>query len=143
MFFPVGLSWLSRHFQRVQARRQKKLRHTTRPVENVLITTKGLQERIQLFYLNGTTAKHEKNSNFNSNSSCVSEVIFSWWFIPCIWDLWVTNDRPALSRDLLIQEKELVWESHYSYLSQANKLLTTCIRTIISQNYIQFNNELY
>ena len=28
-----------------QARRKKKLQHPTRPVENVVITTKGLQER--------------------------------------------------------------------------------------------------
>ena len=30
-----------------QARRQKKLQHQTRPVKNVVITTKGLQERKQ------------------------------------------------------------------------------------------------
>ena len=36
-----------------QARRQKKIQHPTRPVENIVITTKGLQERKQL--LNGIT----------------------------------------------------------------------------------------
>ena len=39
-----------------QARRQKKLQHPTRPVENVTITTKGLQER-KTQLLNGTTVK--------------------------------------------------------------------------------------
>ena len=37
------------------ARRQKKLQRLTRFVENVVITTKGLQERTQ--FLNGTTVK--------------------------------------------------------------------------------------
>ena len=32
-------------FKPAQARRQKKLQHPTRPVENVELTTKGLQER--------------------------------------------------------------------------------------------------
>ena len=62
-FFPVGISSLTRHSQQVQqelrmstaqARRQKKLQHPTRSVENVALTTKGLQER-KTQLLNGTT----------------------------------------------------------------------------------------
>jgi hypothetical protein len=40
---------------------QKKLQHPTRPVENVLITTKGLQER-KTNVFNGTPEK-KGNSN--------------------------------------------------------------------------------
>ena len=41
-------------FQR--GRRQKKLQHPTRPVENVALTTKGLEE-IKTQLLNGTTVE--------------------------------------------------------------------------------------
>ena len=37
--------------KRAQARRQKKPRHLKRPAEDVLTTTKGLQERTQLLAL--------------------------------------------------------------------------------------------
>ena len=39
-----------------KTRRQKKLEHPTRPVENVVLTTKGLQER-KTQVLNGTTVE--------------------------------------------------------------------------------------
>ena len=41
VFFPVGLSSLCD----ISNRRQKKLKQPTRPVENVILTTKDLQER--------------------------------------------------------------------------------------------------
>ena len=70
VFFPVGLSSLSRNFQQfllgVEVSVSLKLHHPTRPVENVMITTKCLQERTKL--LNGTTAKKD-NSNLNFTST--------------------------------------------------------------------------
>ena len=73
--FPVGLSLLSQHSQQVllgvevssvswlgqltvgvEAKRQNKLQHPTRPVANVVITTKGLEER-KTQLLNGTTVE--------------------------------------------------------------------------------------
>ena len=54
----IGITFIFRFHSRpiqivvlfpAQARRQKKLRHPTRPAEDAVRTTKGLQERIQLF----------------------------------------------------------------------------------------------
>jgi hypothetical protein len=55
VLIPVDLSSSMRHFQQVQARRQKKLQHPTTPVENFALTTKGLQYRQQLG--SGTTVE--------------------------------------------------------------------------------------
>ena len=46
-----------------QVRRQKKLQHLTRPVENVALTTKGLQET-KTHLLNGTTVKKVIKNKF-------------------------------------------------------------------------------
>ena len=51
MFFELQLST-------AQARRQKKLQHLTRPVEIVMLTTKGLQER-KTQLLKGTTVEKQ------------------------------------------------------------------------------------
>ena len=54
VFIPVGLLLLS-HFQQVllgvevSSEEDRRLRHPTRPVKNVMIMMKGLQERTQLF----------------------------------------------------------------------------------------------
>ena len=57
-FFPVGLLSLIRHFQQVLwvLKETEETSTPTRPVENVILTTKGLQERnTQL--LDGTTVE--------------------------------------------------------------------------------------
>ena len=55
-FFPAITSLrFELQLSTAQARRQKKLKHPTRPVENVIMTN-GIQERKSLL-LNGTTMK--------------------------------------------------------------------------------------
>jgi len=66
-FFPVGLSSFSRHFQQVLLGVEfssvlKKLQHPIRSVENVVITTKGLEER-KTQLLSGTMVKRAIKMN--------------------------------------------------------------------------------
>jgi hypothetical protein len=51
-----------------QPRRQKKLQHPTRPVENVALTTKGLQERKTIEWDNGGKIR-------NKNKSILTEIL--------------------------------------------------------------------